>query len=200
MNDHVSDVKLAALLRIARGSMQRVTAGTGETALLTVLNEGKVRYIEKVVSTQKVRYDIELGTSRPLHATSPGLAMLAFLPSETLEQFLAAAPFERMTRNTLVGAARLRQELGVVRKRRYALVSDTHSPGISGVAAPIIDINGKAIAALSVACPTSRFEAVRDRAASEVVREARLISLALSGATSLQGVAQKHAPRRVAKR
>ncbi len=178
--------QLAGLLRSARPAARRLVAASGETALLAVMREQKLEYIEKNVSSQEVRCDVPLGALRPLHSTSPGLVLLAHLPDQKLDQYLASAPLERFTEHTLCDVRRLRQELAAIRKRGYCAASDTNSRGASGIAAPIRDFNGNVIAALSIACPTARFEAIRGLATSEVVREARAISDALSGMFPLQ--------------
>jgi len=43
------------------------------------------------------RCDVEAGTMGPLHAAAPGKALLAWLPPQELDAFLAEYPFRGLT-------------------------------------------------------------------------------------------------------
>lgn len=170
------------LMRLARGPMEKLAESTGESSFLGVpRDDATVEYIVKVVTPHELRCDSELHRPRLLHSTSVGLVLLAFQAAERTERFLQKGRFQRLTPGTLADAKQLRHEIELVRARGYALVRDTNSPGASGIAAPIFDAHGVAIAALNISAPTSRFEPMQRKATSDLLAAAAAMSRQLAG-------------------
>src|SRR5436305_12793531 len=96
----------------------------------------------------------EVGAQLPAHATALGKAMLAFAPSELIED-LTAEPLPRLTSKTMAVKALLAQ-LDTVRERGVATERDEAVIGEASVAAPIFDHSGHAVGAIGVAAATDR--------------------------------------------
>src|SRR5918996_1601211 len=120
--------------------------------LATLEDEGLV---ERDAATN--RYS--LGPAVPLHATSTGKALLAWLPSEELEAVIAQ-PLLRFTDSTITELGKLRQEMGRVRRRGYAVSRGELEGGLWGVSAPVLDRRGRPIAVVSVWGAEGRLRAV----------------------------------------
>src|SRR5207237_2711254 len=99
----------------------------------------------------------EVGIQLPLHASALGKAILAFSPSQMLEDLLAE-PLPRLTKQTLSGAD-LRQELSVIRDSGIATERDEAVLGESSAAAPIFDHGGQAVGPIGVVGSTDRIMA-----------------------------------------
>jgi IclR family transcriptional regulator, acetate operon repressor len=81
------------LRRVARPIMESMVARTGESSFLAVPTaDWQVQYVDKVASPNPVRYDADIESARPAHATSAGLVIPAYRQAEERERFLAAAP------------------------------------------------------------------------------------------------------------
>jgi DNA-binding IclR family transcriptional regulator len=80
---------------------------------------------------------------------------LAFLPPEVVEPILNG-PLTPCTAKTITSPARLREELEATRQRGYALDDEEFEEGIRAVSAPIRNIDGNVIAALSMPGPINR--------------------------------------------
>jgi hypothetical protein len=65
---------------VARPFLLDLARVTGETVFLSVVEREEVLYIDKVDSTQAIRYIVDSGTRRPLHCTSVGKLYLVLLP------------------------------------------------------------------------------------------------------------------------
>ena len=91
---------------------------TGETVFLgTLAGDGlSVVYIDKVESEQIIRYAAGVGDRRPLHATSSGKAILAFLPPEQREKICKALPLVRHTERTVTSLAALDAALDEIQR------------------------------------------------------------------------------------
>jgi DNA-binding IclR family transcriptional regulator len=151
----------AGLLRVARPVMETLVARTGESSFLGVMTaDGQVQYVDKVVGPGPIRYDIDLKPTRPAHATSLGLVMLAFQSMAERERFLSG-PLPASTPFTIADRPALHEVLEAARHDGYAEVIDANSLGASGVSAPIFDARGAVIAALNLGVPTDRFRQAR---------------------------------------
>ena len=135
--------------------MQQLVERFQETCTLGVFDRGQVLLLEIVHSRYALTIGDKVGRQMPAHCTASGKVLLAFLPSEVAEPVLNA-PLEAYTEKTITSPARLREEFEVVRQRGYALNDEEFEVGLRTVSAPIWDIDGNLIAALSMPGPTSR--------------------------------------------
>lgn len=89
------------------------------------------------------------GARYPAYATSIGRVLLAALPDDRLEAHLAALEPRPLTSKTLTDKAELRAELMQVRADGYATTVDQLDYGITAIAVPIRDQEGRTVAALN---------------------------------------------------
>jgi IclR family acetate operon transcriptional repressor len=140
---------------VALPSMQRLTELTQETSHLGILQFPWVVYVEKVESPHAVRMHSQVGAMNPLYCTGLGKALLAFSPEPLINQ-VCKGPLPRHTDKTLTTAKALRQDLERIRDRGYSIDDVENEPGIRCVGAPILNHEGHASAAISVAGPETR--------------------------------------------
>lgn len=137
-------------------SMEQLVATVNETANLAVLAGRHAVYIHQVEARQSVRMFTELGAQVPLHCTGVGKVLLAWLPQEVALELLGTTPYEKFTSTTITRPAAYLAELTRVRSRGYAVDDEEREPGVRCVTAPIYDLSGKVIAALSISAPAAR--------------------------------------------
>ena len=168
---------LSALRNFAEPLLERLAGETGESAFLSVMTPGfEVKYVAKAVSSHLVRYDAPLRGTREAYCSSSGLAIVAWLPTDEQEMFLATVRFERLTPATPTDPAMVRTLLGQARIAGYAELRDARVVGASGVSAPILDGRQRPIAALSLVAPSSRFDSARRLMRERVAEGARELS------------------------
>jgi IclR family transcriptional regulator, acetate operon repressor len=169
------------LLDVARPALLALMRRTEETVFLGALaGDGlAVVYVDKVESEQIIRYAAGIGDRRPLHATSTGKAILAFLPAARREEILATLPLERHTERTVTSPAALRASLEEIRHAGVCISVDEMVRGASGVAAPIFDRHGAVVGAGTIAGPTDRLRPRLRSLAAEARDTARAISARL---------------------
>ena len=125
--------------------------------------------IDSRPSRHSLRVDWPTGSRLPLHVGGLGLALLAFAPASVqLEVFKAAR--NRFTAQTLTYETALQSELE--RKSRVRISKDDYATGEFSVAAPILDAQGEAFAAISIAGFTARLTPKLEREYASLVREA----------------------------
>jgi DNA-binding IclR family transcriptional regulator len=143
------------LVTDAQPVMQRLAERTGETVVLSVLDQGEALDIAQadgsyLVGTRKWR-----GRRAPLHSSSDGKIFLAFAATAT-------AGVEEQ----------LRTELEQVRRQGWAASLGELEEGLHGVAVPVRDHLGRCVAALSVSGPDYRLPKERLEGVAAVVADA----------------------------
>src|SRR5207244_12061440 len=93
------------------------------------------------------------GEQTPLHATSNGKVLLAFLPEDE-RQRLRAGTLPRLTPRTITDPRTLEKQLRRVVEEGYAFTIEELELGLNAVAAPVRAAEGRVQAAVSVAGPT----------------------------------------------
>ncbi len=156
------------LLRVAAGAIRALAAETGETAVVSVRRQATRVNMDQVVSPNELNVTVKLGVPFPLHAGASSKAILAFLPDDELDAYVAAG-LEAVTPRTVVDERELRAQLARIRRRGCASSEAERQPGAVAVAAPIFDASGAAIGSLAVAGPAARMTAPVRRAAEQLV-------------------------------
>ncbi len=144
------------LTEIAQPTLTRLRDETGETVFLSVRDGAALSYLDCVASSHSVQMYGSAGMRVPLHATSQGKAILAFLPASTAEHLLGQLDYQRYTRNTIADAAGLLREIEAVRRSGYSVNLEERETGVRSVSAPVLDGNRTAVAAVCVGGPIFR--------------------------------------------
>lgn len=149
---------------------------TGETVQVAVLDGREVVYIERLDSPNTLRLFLEVGRRNSAHCTGCGKALLAFSPPEQINRILQGWSMERRTDHTITTEAAMRADLEAARRRGYACNRQESEVGVVSVAAPIRDLSGRTVAAISVAGPAERLDAEELRFAQSTMQAAAMIS------------------------
>lgn len=155
-------------------AMREVLQQTGETVQLCVLADHECVMIEQLPSTHPFKYIVDLGSRPPAYCAAPGKAMLAHLPDEAQTAALRTMKLEKHTERTLTSRRELLDEFSKVRTRGFAVDQGEHFDGIHCVAAPLLDRHGHAVAAITIAGPSSRIQARRFNDFGEIMKRAAL--------------------------
>jgi DNA-binding IclR family transcriptional regulator len=160
-----------SLVRSARPALERVSLQTGETAALALLRAGKLTYVDEVAPSSVVAATWR-GQQVPLHATSTGKALLAFLPLETAHSLLGGGRLRRYTPTTVTDRATLDAELAAIREVGYSVCRGEFDAAAYGVSAPVLDSAGHPLALVSIWGPGARLTEERFAALGDVARQA----------------------------
>ncbi|MFE7406499.1 IclR family transcriptional regulator [Isoptericola sp. NPDC057559] len=159
-----------SLVGSARPVLERLSLQTGETAALAVFRADRLTYVDEVAPTSVVAATWK-GRVVPLHATSTGKALLAFLPAESARTLLGGR-LKRYTDSTITDRHALDEELELTRRRGFGVCRGEFEASAFGVSAPVLDSRGHPLALVSVWGPGGRLTEERFEALGEVVRDA----------------------------
>ncbi|MQA14042.1 MAG: helix-turn-helix domain-containing protein [Pseudonocardiaceae bacterium] len=152
--------------------LARLREETHESSQIGVLDGDEVVYVDRLESAHTLRLFTETGRRVPVHCTSSGKVLLAYRPEDEREAFLARAALPALTPHTITDADALRNELLRVRARGWAEAVNEREVGVASIAAPIRDVHGDVVAAISIGSPLARFGAAARRRQSRAVVEA----------------------------
>jgi len=146
------------LVREATPYLRELVKECNETVHLGVLEEGEVMYLAKEESSQTIRMISYVGKRAPVHCTSLGKVLLAYLSEEERKKILGKKELTRFTENTITDKSKLKKELDKVRKQGFALDLEENEKDICCIAAPIKNYQGKVIGAISISGPVYRID------------------------------------------
>lgn len=169
------------LVEVARPALVDLMRRTGETVFLGTLSPDRasIVYVDKVESDHIIRYAAGVGDRRPLHATSSGKVILAWLPAEEREDILRSLSLARHTEQTVTSLPALRASLAEIRRAGVCVSVDELVPGASGIAAAVVDRYGRVVGACAIGGPTDRVRPRVRTLATEVKATARALSARL---------------------
>jgi DNA-binding IclR family transcriptional regulator len=147
------------LVRSARPILEELAERTRETVNVGVVSGDGVVYVDQVAGSRAIVTVNWVGQRTPLHCTSNGKVLMAFMEQRELDRMLAR-PLERCTPRSITDAAALRSHLDDVRRRGWAQTLEELEEGLNAVAAPVRQADGRVTAALSVSGPAFRMRGV----------------------------------------
>ncbi len=169
-----SDLRLSA-----RPALKRLRTSTNETVTLANLIGAQRVFIDQVESRREMKITVELGKRYPLTVGSTGRVILAHLPEARRElalqeQATLPPPFAPLDPGAL------REDCVRIRDQGYAISQGERQSGAASVAAPVFNLDGEGLGAITICGPTSRLsqEALEEMSDGLVV-EAQRVSIAL---------------------
>ncbi|HTJ57685.1 MAG TPA: IclR family transcriptional regulator [Devosiaceae bacterium] len=166
------------LVALATPFLQKLAEQTGEPCKLSLRDGDRALVIAAALGSHEYSPTPAAGTNYPLHAGAASKLILAHLPAEELEALLKG-PLERFTSRTIVEPAKLKAELGRIRRQGFARDQGEHGASVHAIAAPVFEPGGGFVAALSIPFLGDKDVPTRDKLKDAVVRMAAVISAAI---------------------
>jgi DNA-binding IclR family transcriptional regulator len=151
------------LRRVALPELEALRDETKETVHLVVLDQMHIVYIEKIPGLHAIGImSSRVGRRAPAYCTGVGKVLLAYLNEDQVRSFYDQNGFHRFTSTTITDLNLLMQQLAQVRCQGYAVDKGEHEDEVRCVAAPIFDMEGKAVAAISISGPALRMDPIEE--------------------------------------
>lgn len=136
------------LTKAAREHLELLSSGSGDTVHLGVLEGGKVLYLDKIPGSRRVDISSRIGERQPLRSTGLGKALLLDEPTARLRDV-----YDAEQREGFRYAVELSEWLRRMEDYRVSGVAfdlEENEDRVRCVAAPIRDVSGKIVAAISL--------------------------------------------------
>jgi DNA-binding IclR family transcriptional regulator len=166
----------------ARPVIERLRDATGLSAQLVIRDGREVVVVLKASPPSTFASSVTVGTRLPAHATILGRVLLMDEDDETLRALYPKSALPRVSPNSPRTLAELKRLLREDRARGHAVSESFFEQGISAVAAPVRDREGKIVAAISVTAqrPTLEPRELRERLVAQVFGAAAELSRQLN--------------------
>lgn len=138
--------------------LRRVAQESGETCNIATPDREGMTYLDRVETHWPLRIQLPVGTQVPFHCTASGKMYLSSLRLSYLDRYLANTKLEAHGPATITDNDALKAELEKTRKRGYSTDDEEFMEGMSAVAVPIHDIQGRLVSTLSLHAPLLRLE------------------------------------------
>ncbi len=163
-------LKSRDVVRLAQPVMARLTADTGLSAHLGVLDGRDIIYLLRETPNSHLISNVREGSRLPAHATTVGRVLLGHRPPEEVAQLYAGVQLGKHTEKTATDVAALLAQISADRDMGMAWSYGNFERGIGSCAAPVLDHRAQVIAALNVTGPDTHFVPGTARAAKVETR------------------------------
>lgn len=146
------------VVRQAQSVVDDLAARLDETINVAVLREHYAVNVQQALGSAAVATQNWVGHLTPLHATSSGKVLLAFMSEEQCNAVLDKAGLQAFTEHTITSRKALMEQLRQVREQEFATAHEELEIGLNAAAVPVRDHTGALVAALSASGPVYRMD------------------------------------------
>jgi len=142
------------LCRAAMPVMRELVITSGHSVRLSVLDGDRALYLLGLEGPMFFDSGWRSGTWLPVHSTSAGRVLMAFMGPETVSRLLGDKPLRAVTPNTITDEAAVRRLVTQVVRKGYTSQRNETTVGLGTVAVPIFDARQHAVGTLGLAFPS----------------------------------------------
>ncbi|MDP3893360.1 IclR family transcriptional regulator [Nocardioides sp.] len=146
------------VVRQAQSVVDDLAARLDETINVAVVRKHYAVHVQQALGSAAVASQNWVGQLTPLHATSSGKVLLAFMSDEQCNAILDEAGLQEFTEHTITSRKALLEQLRQVRVDGFATAIEEYETGLNAAAVPVRDHTGAVVAALSAAGPAYRMD------------------------------------------
>ncbi|NIO39669.1 MAG: helix-turn-helix domain-containing protein [Burkholderiales bacterium] len=160
----------------ARASLVRLAALSEDTVLLSVRQGCESVCIDQEIGGFPIRAAyLDVGSRRPVGVGAGALAVFAWLPDEELQALLSEAT-SKVAAYPAFTVDSIWQDVELSRSKGYAILLNRVVERMGAIGVPIIGLDGRPFAALSIAALSDRLVAREQELVVALQREARQIA------------------------
>ncbi|MGE4247974.1 MAG: IclR family transcriptional regulator [Parvibaculaceae bacterium] len=166
------------LIVIAAPALLAMVEETGQATNLGRLVGAEVIYVSRIPSRRARLVGPVVGDRAPAFCTASGRAIMSRLDPAEVDEILAAAPRQQLTRHTIVDRGAILERIALARSDGFTIAVEECLLGEITVASPITGNLGRPVASVNLSMKTSNFtlDRVRAEMAPAVVNSATVIS------------------------
>lgn len=146
------------LTEVGRPVIEELRDRSGFSAHVVVRDAREVVFIAKAAGRNAMFHSIQVGARLPAHATVLGRILLSDLDLAELAQLFPEGTLPVYTPKTPTTLQALKALIEQDRARGYGVSMGGYETGISTIAAPVFNEEGRVAAAISISVPSQRIE------------------------------------------
>jgi len=151
---YLSSTPLTAVLQNA---LERLSEEIGESSSASLLDGRDIVYVARAATKRIMSVGLSVGSRLPAYCTSMGRVLLAALPEEEARRRVEASDRRALTRATATTVEAVMARVAAARTAGYAVIDQELEVGLTSIAVPVIDREGRVVAAINVGTQATRF-------------------------------------------
>ncbi|MGB4438943.1 MAG: IclR family transcriptional regulator [Sedimentibacter sp.] len=168
------------ILDIVIPYLQELRDKHNETTHLGMLDDDlNVVFAVRESSKASIQMISKVGARTPFYVTAMGKVLVAFNFDEKMEKKVREYKLIRFTNNTITDYDSLIKKLNEIKEQGYGEDMEENEEGLVCYAAPVKDIKGDVIAAISISGPAYRMKANKECLIDSIKETAQKVSAAL---------------------
>ncbi|MFC5589421.1 IclR family transcriptional regulator C-terminal domain-containing protein [Sporosarcina soli] len=140
----------------AHDYMKDLVNQTNESTSISVLDDTDIVYVARIPTKRIMTISLDVGSRLPAYATSMGQVLLAHLSPPELEAYFQKIELKAFTKKTIIDKSELINRFKEIRDNGWVFVEQQLEEGLSSIAAPIRNAEGKVIAAINISAQAGR--------------------------------------------
>lgn len=163
--------------------LEEITSECSESSSLGLLDGDEVTYVARSSSRHRLlAITLSVGTRLPAAFTSMGRVLLAQLPDEELDTWLARVELKSYTDKSITNKAELKKCILEVRQQGYAIVDQELDSGLRSIAVPAFDANSRLLGAINISTNAARvsLDTLTEQYLPLLRKKSRLIGFSVS--------------------
>lgn len=143
------------VISIARPFMAKLYDELNESVHLCAFSPDSVYVVDQVQSNKAYNLSASVGMPEPIHCSSVGKCILAYLTPTNVDRLLKDYVFTPYTPKTITDANELKKQLVKIREQGYAVDNEEIALGVRCIAAPVYNYRGNVKYSLGISGTTS---------------------------------------------
>lgn len=136
--------------------MRNLVQELGETCNVTTLSGDEVLYLDRVETSEPLRFHLGPGSRVPIHCSASGKLLAGQLPESTRRKLLGHAPLEQFTDATITDLDQLEAEIALSLKQGFAVDDGEFIHGLVCFAVLVPGSRGRSSQCVAVQGPSIR--------------------------------------------
>ncbi len=136
--------------------LRSLTEELHESCNVTALSGNEIVYLDRVETTEPLRFYLHAGSRVPVHCSASGKMIMSQMTPGQRRKLLAHAPLERHTPGTITDLEQLEEQLVQIGETGYAVDDEEFLPGLVCVAVLVPSPSGRSNLCVAVQAPVVR--------------------------------------------
>lgn len=145
-----------SLRKIIRPHIEQIAQEINVTVSWAIFKKNRVIVLDRIQNLPIDALAYRIGLNLPVHTTSVGKILMAYLPDEEQDKILRSVNLVKSTDASVIDPKIIKKRLKLYREEGYSTDEEETYGGVNCIAVPIKNADGKVIAAVSLMDDKSR--------------------------------------------
>ena len=146
----VAYLSSATLPTLAQPFLERITETIHESASLSALDGDDIVYLARSATRRVMSINLLPGSRLPSYCTSMGRVLIASLPQEEFDKYVARIELNSFTSKTVSNKTKFLEIIKKVRLNEFSIIDQELELGLRSIAVPVKTPGGRVVAAMNI--------------------------------------------------